>query len=154
MKPVLIAAMTLAAGVTALSASGARAAEPIPGEAALRAANAQEVRGLLATDAKALGDLWADTLVVTNPFNQLVNRAQVLNLVASGVLAFSGYDRRIEYVHAYGDLAVVAGAEDVVWAGKVPLAGKTSHLRFTALWRRRGAGWVEVARHANIIPER
>jgi hypothetical protein len=45
------------------------------------------------------------------------------------------------------------GAETVVWAGKMPMAGKTSHLRFTAIWMRKGAGWQEVARHANIIPE-
>jgi hypothetical protein len=48
---------------------------------------------------------------------------------------------------------ILAGAEDCVWAGTMPLAGKPSHLRFTAIWKRDGQRWQQVARHANIVPQ-
>jgi hypothetical protein len=133
---------------------GAAAAEPAGAEASLRAASANEVRDFLAADTRGLAGLWADTLVVTNPLNQLVDKPRVLKLVSSGVLRFTSYERTLEYVHAYGDVAVVAGAETVRWAGTMPLAGKTSHLRYTAVWRRSGGKWLEVARHANVVPAR
>ena len=44
-------------------------------------------------------------------------------------------------------------SETVVWAGKMPNAGKTSHLRFTGIWMRQDGRWREIARHANIIVE-
>jgi len=130
----------------AMTASSASAAEP-----AIRRANAQEVRALLANDVTALTHVWSDDFVVTNPLNQFVTKRQVIGLIRSDTLAFQSYDRKIEYVSVYGDVAVVAGSEVVVWAGKMPTAGKLSRLRFTAVWRRRGGRWEEVARHANIV---
>ena len=102
-------------------------------------------------DPKALAQLWSDEMVVTNPFNHFVKKQQVLDLVNSGTLAFTSYDRQLEYVRMYGDVAIVAGAETVAWAGKLPLAGKTSHLRFTAVWMKENGRWQQVARHANIV---
>jgi len=119
----------------------------------IRRLNAQEVDALLHNDTKALSILWSDDMVVTNPLNKLVTKQQVLGMVDSGLLAFTSYDRQIEYIHVYGNAAVVAGSETVVWAGKFPLAGKTSHLRFTGVWTKQAGRWQQVARHANIIPE-
>jgi hypothetical protein len=115
--------------------------------------NTVEVEGLMRNDVKALGALWSDDFVVTNPLNQFVNKQQVLGLIKSGVLAFTSYDRKVEYVRIYEGTAVVAGSEIVVWAGKMPNAGKTSHLRFTAIWMKQAGRWQEVARHANIFEE-
>ncbi len=113
--------------------------------------NAQEVEGLLHNDVKRLGRIWSNDLVVTNPLNKFVNKRQVVGLIESGTLAFISYDRQIEYIRVYRDTAVVAGSETVVWAGKMPNAGKTSLLRFTAIWLRQDGRWQQVARHANII---
>jgi ketosteroid isomerase-like protein len=146
-----MAAVLLAAS---LVAGAARAASAPDVDAEIRAVNAAEVRDFLTADAPALASLWADTFVVTNPLNRFVAKADVLGMVGSGMLRFSAYERSIEYVRAYGDIAVVAGAETVGWAGRMPLAGKSSHLRFTAVWRRTGDGWQEIARHANIVPDR
>ena len=122
-------------------------------EASIRAFNSTEVADFMAADTKGLDGLWANSFIVTNPLNQLATKSQVLGMVNSGILRFASYDRKIEYVRTYGDIAIVAGAETVVWAGKMPLAGKLSNLRFTAVWQRSGTGWREVARHANIVPE-
>ena len=98
-----------------------------------------------------MAQLWSDEFVVTNPFNQFLNKQQVLALVNSGTLAFSAYQRDIAYAHAYGRVVIVAGSETVVWAGKSPLAGQTSLLRYTAVWARHGDTWQEVARHASMV---
>jgi len=143
---------------SAIAASSDRVASTESDAAQFRAerevslADSAEVRAFLDVDVVALGRLWSETFVVTNPFNQFVNKAQVLGLVTSGVLAFTSYERHIDYIHAYGDVVVVAGHEVVVWAGRIPLAGQTSQLRYTALWARHGNDWQEVARHANIVP--
>jgi len=65
----------------------------------------------------------------------------------------TSYARNIKYIRIYGDTAIVAGSEVVVWGGKMPNAGKTEHLRFTGIWMRQGGRWQVVARHANIVPE-
>ena len=120
-------------------------------EAELRRLNAQEVEALLHDDIGALSRLWSDEFVVTNPLNKFVNKLQVVGLIESNTLAFTSYDRQIEYIRVYGNAAIVAGSERVVWAGKMPNAGKTSQLRFTAVWMKKGGRWQEVARHANIV---
>jgi hypothetical protein len=122
-------------------------------EEAVRRANGDEVKALLGNDTTVLRRLWSEDFVVTNPLNKFVNKEQVLGLITSGVLAFTSYDRQVEYVRVYGNTAVIAGRETVVWAGKMPMAGKRSLLRFTAIWMKQSGGWQEVARHANIIPE-
>jgi uncharacterized protein DUF4440 len=120
-------------------------------ERELRRLNAQEVESLLHNDLRTLGRLWSNDFVVTNPLNKFVDKQQVVELIESSTLAFKSYDREIEYVRVHGDVAIVAGSETVVWAGKMPNAGKASHLRFTAVWMKRGGHWQEVARHANIV---
>jgi ketosteroid isomerase-like protein len=122
-------------------------------EEEIRNLNAQEVGAFLQNDVNTLAQLWSDNFVVTNPFNKFVTKQQVLGMVQSGMLAFTAYQRNIEYLKIYGETAIIAGSEDVIWAGKVPIAGKASHLRFTAVWMKQGQHWQEVARHANIVPQ-
>jgi ketosteroid isomerase-like protein len=121
-------------------------------EREVRRLNDAEVEAFLHRDAAAMARLWSDDLVVTNPLNQLVTKQSVLALVESGVLIITAYDRQIEYLRNYGDTVIVAGSEAVVWGGKMPGAGRTEHLRFTAIWMRQLGRWQEVARHANIVP--
>jgi len=90
---------------------------------------------------------------VTNPFNKFVNKQQVLVMITTGTLAFSSFERQIEYVRVYGDTVIVAGSETVTWAGRMPNAGQITHLRITSIWMKQGGRWQQVARHANIIPQ-
>ena len=122
-------------------------------EVEIRRLNAQEVEALLHNDITTLGELWSNDFVVTNPLNELVNKQQVSALVKSGTLAFTSYERKLAYVRRYRDTVIVAGRETVVWAGIMPLAGKPSHLRFTAVWIKQDGRWQEVARHANIVDQ-
>ncbi|HET8555154.1 MAG TPA: nuclear transport factor 2 family protein [Rhodanobacteraceae bacterium] len=120
-------------------------------EAQIRQLNAREVDGLMHQDVIMLAPLWSDQFVVTNPYNKFITKKDVVNFVASDKLGFRNYDRRIEYIHVYGDTVIVAGSETVAWASKMPLAGKTSLLRFTSVWMKHGNAWQEVARHANTV---
>jgi hypothetical protein len=122
-------------------------------EEEIRRLNAMEVEALIHKDIKSLGRLWSDDFVVTNPLNEFVNKRQVIELIESSILAFTSYERQIVYVRRYRGAVIVAGSETVVWAGKMPAAGKTSHLRFTAMWIKQNGRWQEVARHANIIDQ-
>jgi ketosteroid isomerase-like protein len=119
----------------------------------VRRLNSEEVQAFLNKDSKTLASLWSDDLVVTNPLNKLVNKQQVLGMVESGFLVITSYDRQVEYLHVYRDTVIVAGGETLVWGGKMPNAGRTEHLRFTAVWMRQDGTWQEVARHANIVPQ-
>lgn len=121
-------------------------------EVAVRNANAEEVQGFLRKDPKVFERLWADEFVVTNPLNRFVTKQDVLKMINSGVLVITQYDRKIEYVRFYGDIAIVAGAEIVVWGGRMPNAGKSEQLRFTGIWQKQKGGWRQIARHANIVP--
>ena len=112
----------------------------------------EEVQAFLNQDATALRQLWSDDFVVTNPLNRLATKTPVLDMIKSGFLVITSYDREIEYLCVVGNITIVAGSENVMWGGNMPLAGKVEHLRFTAVWMVRGGEWREIARHANIVP--
>jgi uncharacterized protein (TIGR02246 family) len=160
MKPyfAVVAFLTLLAGLTSpvalVQASNTPADKSEGAEQEIRRLNSEEVNAFLHNDPKEMARLWSDDLVVTNPLNRFVNKQQILGMVTSGFLIITSYDRQIEYVRVYGDTVIVAGNETVVWGGKMPNAGKTEHLRFTGVWMKQQGRWQQVARHANIIPEK
>jgi uncharacterized protein (TIGR02246 family) len=121
-------------------------------EEGIRRLNAEEVDAFLKNDRAAMARLWSDDFVVTNPLNKFVTKQQVLGMVDSGFLVITSFDRQIEYLRVYGDIVVVAGREAVVWGGRMPNAGKSENLRFTAVWMKQSGRWQQIARHANIVP--
>jgi uncharacterized protein (TIGR02246 family) len=121
-------------------------------EEEIRRLNGEEVDAFLHKDPQAMARVWSDDFVVTNPLNKFVTKQQVLGMMESGFLVITSLDREIEYLRVYGDIVIVAGRETVVWGGKMPNAGKTEHLRFTAVWMKQAGKWQEIARHANIVP--
>ena len=122
-------------------------------EQQVRQVSDEEVQAFLHNDEKSLARLWSDDLVVTNPLNKFVTKQQVLGMVQSGFLVITSYERRIEYAHVYGEIVILAGSETVAWGGKMPNAGKTEQLRFTAIWMKQQGRFQEIARHANIVPQ-
>ena len=132
--------------------SGAPSDQP-QAEQQVRQASDEEVQAFIHNDAKSMARLWSDDLVVTNPLNKFVTKQQVLGMIQSGFLVITSYERRIEYAHVYGDMVILAGSETVVWGGKMPNAGKTEQLRFTAIWMKQQGRFQEIARHANIVPQ-
>jgi ketosteroid isomerase-like protein len=122
-------------------------------EQEVRQASKEEVQAFLHKDPATMARLWSDDFVVTNPLNKFVNKQQVLGMMQSGFLVITAYDRRIEYARVYGDMVILAGSETVTWGGKMPNAGKSEQLRFTAIWMKQQGRWQEIVRHANIVPQ-
>ncbi len=122
-------------------------------EQEVRQSSNEEVQAFLNNDPKTMARLWSDDLVVTNPLNKFVTKQQVLGMAQSGFLVITSYHRNIESARVYGNTVILAGSETVVWGGKMPNAGKTEQLRFTAIWMKQQGRWQEVARHANIVPQ-
>ena len=147
---VLLAAMTSTFTVCTFCQSPHVASGP---EQEVRRLSAEEVSAFLHNDPAAMERMWSDDFVVTNPLNRMATKKQVLDMVHSGFLVITSYDREIEYLHVYADTTViVAGPETVIWGGRMPNAGRTEHLRYTAVWMLQNGRWQEVARHANVIP--
>lgn len=107
--------------------------------------------GLVKGDLRLLERNFADDFVVTNPSNLFLNKQQVLESVRSGRLAFSTYERKIEYLRVYGDTVVVAGRESGMSRGQTPPAGQMLHLRFTGISRKHKGIWQQIVRHASVI---
>lgn len=123
---VLLAAMASTLTVCAFCQSPQVLSSP---EQEVRRLSADEVNAFLHNDPAALERIWSDDFVVTNPLNRMATKKQVLNMVHSGFLVITSYDREIEYLHVYGNTTViVAGPETVVWGGKMPNARRTEHL--------------------------
>ena len=140
--------------VAAQNPPAAANAKDATAEAEVRRLSDQEVQAFLHKDPDALARIWSDDFVVTNPLNQFVTKQQVLGMVKSGVLVITSFERQIDYIKVYGDTVVLAGRETVLWGGKMPNDGRTERLRITAIWMWQQGRWQQVARHANIVPER
>ena len=68
--------------------------------------------------------LFSDDFVVTNAFNRVLNKQQMLEAVRSGRIKHTAYQRQIEYLRIHTDTAVVMGRETVVEDGQ------TTHRRY------------------------
>lgn len=149
--------LVLLSGLATVFASaqttGPAAGKDKQAEEEVRQLNVEEVQAFLKKDPKAMVCLWSDDLVVTNPLNKFVSKQQVLEMMESGFLVITSYDRQIEYIRVYGETVIVAGSEKVTWGGRMPNAGKAETLRFTGIWMKQSGRWQEVARHANIVPQ-
>jgi hypothetical protein len=143
--------MMILAVLTVLGMSLAAQTNASATDEAVRKLHDDERVALDKRDIPVLERCFADGFVVTNPFNKFMNKQQVLDGVRSDMIAVKNFKRRLDYVRIYGDMAIVAGTETGVWAGKMPLAGQPVDLRITGVARKVNGQWVEVARHASVI---
>jgi uncharacterized protein (TIGR02246 family) len=147
--PPILACVILFGAAQSSSPSDAVSATP---EQEVRRLSAEEVAAFQQNDSATMARIWSDDFIVTNPFNRFLTKQQVLAMAQSGALAIPSYQRDIQYLHVYKqDTVIVAGSETVVWGGKMPVAGRTQHLRYTAVWMLQNGRWQEVARHASIV---
>ena len=154
LTPVILAGLLVCGAGPGSSFAAAQTTAPsaAASEAEIRKLNAAEVQAFLGRDPEVLDRLWADEFVVTNPLNRFVTKPQVLEMIRSGVLVITAFDRQIDYLKVHGDTAILVGRETVTWGGKMPNAGRTEPLRITVVWMRRDGTWRQVARHANVVP--
>jgi ketosteroid isomerase-like protein len=121
-------------------------------EAEIRKIDREEATAVLTTDLSTLEKFWADDFTVNGPNNQILKgKTNALELVKSGIIDYSSFDREHEAVLLYGDTAILMGLETVKPKGKSPFAGQTLRRRFTNIWMKQGGRWQLIARQATII---
>lgn len=120
----------------------------------------QERIAALHRDVSALERLWSEEFIVNAPNNEVVaGRREVLDtFVGSGVISFSRFDRRIEFVRKDGEYVIVMGLETIQPMNDAPgaglAAGRTIERRFTNIWKNEDGIRRLFVRHANVIPNR
>ena len=150
-----IAALML--GTSILSGAIAMAQGHDADEAQVRALDDQERIAALRRDTVTLERLWSAEFAVNAPNNQVVvgRRAVLDAFVRAGVINFSTFERKIEFVRADGRYVTIMGLETVVPLADAPSAGLTAgravQRRFTNIWRKEGRAWRLYLRHANVI---
>jgi ketosteroid isomerase-like protein len=118
-------------------------------EATIRRLDLAEANAVLRADFDAVEKLWAQDMVVNNPFNRVVKASA--GPVRTGALTYSSFVRNIESIQIHGDTAIVMGNEVVVPSGSSADAGTTIRRRYTNIWMKRNGQWLLTARHANVI---
>lgn len=122
-------------------------------EEEFRRLHAYEAEIILRGDVEALDAFYPEDHIVTNPFNQMLDKATVLERVRGNVIKYDAYEKDMEYLCVYEDIAIIAGVETGTAAEDAnrPDAGKLSARRFTETWMKRGEQWRKVARHVSTI---
>ena len=108
-------------------------------------------RAVLAGDVASLEALWDPAFLVNAPNSRLLVGRESLDLVRSGVIHYTRFDRVIERVEVDGDTAVAMGSETVVQQ-RGPPAGQVIQRRYTNIWRMKNGRWLLRFRHANVVP--
>lgn len=118
----------------------------------LRRLDIDAAKAILNKDETAIGRYFASDAATNNPRGGLTLGSRgVIELFRTGIIDYLSFDREIENVQVHGNTAVVMGNETVVTKAKNGGPGETVRRRYTNVWMRRGASWVIVARHANVI---
>jgi ketosteroid isomerase-like protein len=127
-------------------------------EATVRSLDDEERVAALKRDVPALERLWSEDFTVNAPNNQVVagKRAVLDAFVNSGIINFSSFERRVEFIRVDGDIATIMGLETLRPITNAPSAGlragQTVDRRFTNIWRRENGTWRLFLRHANVVP--
>jgi ketosteroid isomerase-like protein len=134
--------------------TGVSAQDSTSDEKTIRSLDDQERTAVLNQDIPALERLWSDRFVVNAPNTNRVGigRQAALDLVRRGLIHYSSFERRVEFIRVDGDVAIIMGGETVRPIGDAPSAGLTVQRRFTNIWKKDAGTWHLIARHANVIP--
>jgi hypothetical protein len=113
-----------------------------------------EYDAVLRQDVEWLDNFFPPDFVVTNPFNQFIDKPQVIQRIRDNIIKYDSYERSYDYFRQYGNTMVVVGSETVVPSRDAVRddAGDTVLRRFTEVWQWRDGRWQIVARHANNVP--
>jgi ketosteroid isomerase-like protein len=107
-------------------------------------------RAIGTMDFATLEKYWAPGMVVNSPGNNILTRDQVFRAMREDKLKYSSVHGTTEQFSVFNDIAVEMGHEDLVMANG-PMAGKPLTRRYTNVWQRTPAGWVQIARQATFV---
>ncbi|MGC3945773.1 MAG: nuclear transport factor 2 family protein [Chryseolinea sp.] len=123
-----------------------------PREAEIRRLDNLEREAVLRTDSAALfNKLWSSSMIINTPANVVGTVEGTKAHLRSGGLAYGSFERTIEMIRMYDNVAIVMGGEVIKPQGKQLNAGKTVSRRFTHVWMLKEGAWSIIARQATII---
>ena len=143
--------------LTAMNTAGVRtpatfsAAQSTSVEAEIRALDEIQAKAWVARDQSALERLWSPDFVIHAPSNQILTREGAFREMKMPRLELVSLERAVERVTQFNDIAVSMGIDRYI-PKNGPSAGVVHTQRYTNVWRREGATWRKIARHANVLP--
>lgn len=117
----------------------------------MRRLAAYEVDLVLRSDIAAMERFYPNDMIVTNPFNQVIDKPQVIERVKANIIKYTMMTKDVEHVRFFGDMVVTMGLETAKVTPDADRndAGKMTYRRFTEVWTLRGGSWKKIVRHAN-----
>ena len=123
-----------------------------PREAEIRRLENLERESVLKFDSATLfGKIWSPKMVVNTPANVVGTVEGTKAQLRSGNLNYLSFERDIEKITFYDNVAIVMGGEKIKPQGKQMNAGKLVTRRFTNVWIYSNNSWSIIARQATII---
>lgn len=120
-------------------------------EAEIRALDEIQARAWVARDQSTLERLWSPDFVIHAPSNQILTREGAFREMRTPRLELVSLERAVERVTQFNDIAISMGIDRYI-PKNGPSAGVVHTQRYTNVWRREGATWRKIARHANVLP--
>jgi ketosteroid isomerase-like protein len=104
---------------------------------------AYEVDLVLRSDTAAMERFYTNDMIVTNPFNQVIDKPQVIERVKANIIKYTSMTKDVEHVRFFGDMVVTMGLETAKVTPDAARndAGKMTYRRFTEVWTFRGGSW-------------
>jgi hypothetical protein len=123
-----------------------------PREQEIRRLENLERESILKDDSTVLFDkIWSPAMIVNTPANVVGTVQGTKAIFRAGGLRYLVFERTIEKISFYDNVAIVMGGEMIKPQGKQPNAGKTVSRRFTHVWQFKNNSWSIIARQATII---
>lgn len=124
-------------------------------EASLRAADAEQMRIIVDSDAKAQQRLMHPNYIINGPANKILRKDVVVTMLAEGKMASERFERTIDGLAITGNVGVVMGREVVRPTTSSELGtlhgGKVLNRRFTNVFLFEDGEWRFLARQATVV---
>ena len=121
-------------------------------ESEIRQLEKLEREAVMKGDSLALFDkIWSSKMVVNTPMNIVGTVEGTKAHLRAGGLNYLSFERNIEKISFYDNVAIVMGGEVVKPQGKQLHAGKVVTRRFSHVWQYANNRWSIIARQSTII---
>jgi len=124
-------------------------------EASLRAADAEQMRIIVDSDAKAQQRFMHPNYIINGPSNKILRKDVLVTMLAEGRMGSESFERTIEGLAITGNVGVVMGREVVRPTASSQLGtlhgGKVLNRRFTNVFLFEDGEWRFLARQATVV---
>lgn len=124
-------------------------------EASLRAADAEQMRIIVAGDANAQSEFMHQNYMINAPSNRILKKPALVDMLANGKMASETFERVIEATAITGNVGIVMGREIVTPSAGSELFDRHGDTpldrRFTNVFIFENDQWYFLARQASVV---